>query len=73
MTGPAPAAVSWPRVVVAVLVALVWAVVMLVDAFSEAFTAPASASGALALVGYLFGRELRKAAGNGNGQAATNG
>lgn len=57
--------VSWPRIGVAILVSLVWAVVMLADAFSESFTAPASSSGALGLVAYLFGREIKKVAGNG--------
>lgn len=58
--------VSWPRIAAACLITVVWAVLMLVDAFSEKFTAPASLSGALAVVAYLFGREIKKA---GNGGA----
>lgn len=55
-------AVNWPRVAVAVLIAVVWSVVMLVDAFSTTFTAPAQTSAALGVVAYLFGRELRRVA-----------
>lgn len=58
---PAGAAVSWPRVGVAVLIAVVWSVVMLADAFSATFTAPAQTSAALGVVAYLFGRELKRA------------
>lgn len=59
--------VSWPRIAVACLIALVWSILMLVDAFSQSFTAPASLSSALAVVAYLFGREIKKAANGGNG------
>lgn len=62
-------AVSWPRVAVASLIAVVWSVIMLVDAFSTTFTAPAQSSAALGVVAYLFGRELRRVA-NGDAEAS---
>lgn len=57
--------VSWARVAVAVLIALVWAVIMLADVFSQEFVAPDFTSAALGLVAYLFGSEFKKAAANG--------
>lgn len=58
-------AVSWPRIFVAVLVAVVWAAIMLADAFSTAFEAPDMTSAALGLVAYLFTGEIRKASNGG--------
>lgn len=55
--------ISWLRIGVAVLIALVWATLMLADAFSPDFSAPEFSSGPmLGVVAWLFGKEFKRAA-----------
>lgn len=49
------------------MLATVWSVLMLFDAFSEAFSAPPQLGAALGVVAYLFGKEIKRVAENGNG------
>lgn len=60
--------ISWLRIVVAICISLVWAALMLIDALSTDFTAPAAVSGPmLGVVAWLFGKEFKRAS-NGGGK-----
>lgn len=60
------ASVNKARIFVAIVVTLVWAATMLIDAVSTTFTVPAAANGALGLVAYLFGKAFKEAANGGS-------
>lgn len=64
-TPTTPTYVSWPRIFIAIVITLVWAVLMLVDAFSQSFAAPQALNGALAVVAYILGKEASKVVTNG--------